>query len=173
MLFFFFFKQKTAYDMRISDWSSDVCSSDLVGLTTTSGIYFNEHLLKAADASGPRSAAMVLRNPAVDVAVLETARGGILREGLAFRHCQIGAVLNVAPDHLGTKGIETLADLANVKSVVVESVARQGHRVLNFDDPITRGMARHARGRVVWFSLEGGATRGGGLAEHIEIGRAT
>src|SRR3546814_3947549 len=92
---------------------------------------------------------MVLRNPAVDVAVLETARGGILREGLAFRHCQIGAVLNVAPDHLGTKGIETLADLAKVKSVVVESVARQGHSVLNFDDPITRGMARHARGRIV------------------------
>src|SRR3546814_7340166 len=81
-----------------------------VGLTTTSGIYFNEHLLKAADASGPRSAAMVLRNPAVDVAVLETARGGILREGLAFRHCQIGAVLNVAPDHLGTKGIETRSE---------------------------------------------------------------
>src|SRR3546814_4780114 len=95
MLFFFFFKQKTAYEMRISDWSSDVCSSDLVGLTTTSGIYFNEHLLKAADASGSRSAAMVLRNPAVDVAVLETARRGILRDGLAFRHCQTGAVLNV------------------------------------------------------------------------------
>src|SRR3546814_3529497 len=130
--------------MRISDWSSDVCSSDL----TTSGIYFNEHLLKAADASGPRSAAMVLRNPAVDVAVLETARGGILREGLAFRHCQIGAVLNVAPDHLGTKGIETLADLAKVKSVVVERVARQGTSVLNCTHPIQRGMARHGRAPV-------------------------
>src|SRR3546814_10575833 len=68
------------------------------------------------------------------------------------------------------KGIETLADLAKVKSVVVESVARQGHSVLNFDDPITRGMARHARGRIVWFSLEGGANRGGGLAEHIGAG---
>src|SRR3546814_13667008 len=109
---FFFFKQKTAYEMRISDWSSDVCSSDL----------------------------------------------------------QIGAVLNVAPDHLGTKGIETLADLAKVKSVVVESVARQGHSVLNFDDPITRGMASHERGRVVWFALDGRAHRGGGLAEPIGAG---
>src|SRR3546814_2662811 len=66
--------------------------------------------------------------------------------------------------------METLADLAKVKSGVVESVARQGHSVLNFDDPITRGMARHARGRIVWFSLEGGANRGGGLAEHIGAG---
>src|SRR3546814_18377697 len=82
----------------------------------------------------------------------------------------MGAGIKGAPDHLGTKGIETLADLAKVKSVVVESVARQGHSVLNFDDPITRGMARHARGRIVWFSLEGGANRGGGLAEHIGAG---
>src|SRR3546814_11512612 len=89
-----------------------------VGLTTTSGIYFNEHLLKAADASGPRRAAMVLRNPAVDVAVLETARGGIFRAGLSRGHCQIGEVLNVSPDHLGTQGLATLADLASGKSVV-------------------------------------------------------
>lgn len=141
-----------------------------VGLTTTSGVYFNEHLVKRADASGPRSARMVLQNPKVDVAVLETARGGILREGLAFDRCDVAAVLNVTADHLGLKGVDTLEDLAKVKSVVVESVSRHGYSVLNADDPFTARMARHAGGKLVWFSMSGAGQLSPDVRGHIEHG---
>ncbi|WP_303713188.1 Mur ligase family protein, partial [Brevundimonas naejangsanensis] len=87
-----------------------------VGLTNTSGVYVDGERIRAGDASGPRSARMVLNDPVVDVAVLECARGGILREGLAFDRCDVGCVLNVQPDHLGLKGVDTLEDLAKVKS---------------------------------------------------------
>src|SRR3546814_13374218 len=80
-------------------------------MTTTSGIHVGGQLLKASDASGPRSARSILRNPTVDAAVLETARGGILREGLGFDGADVGAVLNVTPDHLGLKGIDTLEEI--------------------------------------------------------------
>lgn len=141
-----------------------------VGMTTTSGIYFNGHLMLEADASGPKSARMVLRNPKVDVAVLETARGGMLREGLGFDSADIGAVLNVTPDHLGLKGIDTLEELADVKGIVVESVARRGHSVLNADDPMCVRISRHARGKLVWFSLEGGDQMPELLRRHIADG---
>ena len=113
---------------------------------------------------------MVLRDPTVEVAVLECARGGILREGLAFDRCDVGAVLNVQPDHLGLKGIDTLDDLAAVKSVVVESVSRRGVSVLNADDPLTLRMAEHAGGRVCWFSMRGGDDTPGFLLKHIGEG---
>lgn len=87
-------------------------------------IILNQTLMKKCDASGPKSARAVLGNPAVDVAVLETARGGILREGLGFDSADVGAVLNVSSDHLGLKGVHTLEELAGVKGVVVQSVAR-------------------------------------------------
>ena len=141
-----------------------------VGLTTTTGVYFNGHLMREADASGPKSARMVLRNPKVDVAVLETARGGILREGLGFDHCDVGAVLNVTADHLGLKGIDTVEQLAEVKSVVIESVARRGFSILNADDPLTVRMARHAGGRIVWFSAQGGDLLARHVADHIAGG---
>jgi len=141
-----------------------------VGMTTTTGIYFNEHLMVGADASGPKSARMVLRNPMVDAAVLETARGGILREGLGFDSADIGAVLNVTADHLGLKGIDTIEDLADVKGVVVENVARRGHSILNADDPMCVRIARHAGGKVVWFTLQGGARLPQAVAEHIRAG---
>ncbi|EQB06485.1 cyanophycin synthetase [Sphingobium indicum] len=141
-----------------------------VGMTTTSGIHVGGQLLKASDASGPRSARSILRNPTVDAAVLETARGGILREGLGFDGADVGAVLNVTPDHLGLKGIDTLEDLANVKAVVVESVARRGYSVLNADDPMCVRIARHARGTLVWFSLHGGDRMPEPLRRHIEAG---
>jgi cyanophycin synthetase len=143
---------------------------DNVGMTTTSGIYFNDHLLRPGDASGPKSARMVLANAKVDAAVLETARGGILREGLGFDLADVGAVLNVTPDHLGLKGIDTLEDLADVKGVVVESVSRRGHSVLNADDRMCRRIARHARGRIVWFSLYGGTLMRQRLKRHIGDG---
>ncbi|MGN7999252.1 cyanophycin synthetase [Sphingomonas sp. 22176] len=141
-----------------------------VGMTSTSGIYFNGHLMVEADASGPKSARTVLRNPAVDVAVLETARGGILREGLGFDGADVGAVLNVTADHLGLKGVDTVEDLAKVKGVVVESVARRGHSVLNADDPMCHRIARHARGTIVWFSLAGGRDMSDDLRRHIAEG---
>jgi cyanophycin synthetase len=141
-----------------------------VGLTNTSGVYIGDERISAADASGPKSARMVLRDPTVDVAVLECARGGILREGLAFDRCDVGAVLNVQPDHLGLKGVETLRDLANVKSVVVQSVSRRGVSVLNADDPLTLRMARRAGGRVCWFSVRGGAAAPAFLLQHIDDG---
>jgi cyanophycin synthetase len=138
-----------------------------VGLTNTSGVYIGDRLVRAADASGPKSARMVLTNPTVDAAVLETARGGILREGLGFDRCDVGCVLNVTEDHMGIKGIETVEDLANVKSVVIEAVSRRGVSVLNADDPLTVKMARHARGRLCWFSMRG---RQGPVDDHIAGG---
>jgi cyanophycin synthetase len=141
-----------------------------VGLTSTSGVYLNDRLIKPGDATGPRSARMVLRDPEVDVAVLETARGGLLREGLAFHEADVGAVLNIAPDHLGLKGIETLEDLAAVKSLIVETVSSHGASVLNADDPRTLEMAGRAGGQLVWFSLLGGEGMTHFLRRHIEKG---
>ncbi|WP_458389535.1 cyanophycin synthetase [Sphingomonas sp. F9_3S_D5_B_2] len=141
-----------------------------VGLTSTTGIYINDVLVAQGDMTGPKSARMVLRDPTVDVAVLETARGGILREGLAYDEADIGAVLNISADHLGLKGIETVEDLARVKSLVVETVSRRGTSVLNADDPLCVSMARRAGGRVTWFSLNGGADMPPHLRRHIDDG---
>lgn len=125
----------------------------IVGLTTTTGIYVDGNLVVAGDTTGPKSARAVLMDPTVDFAVLETARGGILREGLAFEECDIGAVLNVQEDHLGLKGIDTIEDLAWVKSLVVEVVAKHGHSVLNADDPLVLGMKEKAGGKIIFFTM--------------------
>jgi cyanophycin synthetase len=98
-------------------------------MTSTDGIVIDERLVFKADASGPKSARMVLQNPRVDFAVMEVARGGILREGLGYDRNNVAVVTNVAPDHLGMRGIDTLEQLADVKAVVVEAVpARRGCR---------------------------------------------
>jgi len=141
-----------------------------VGFTSTSGVYINDERVLAADASGPKSARMVLRDPTVEVAVLETARGGLLREGLAFDRCDVGACLNVQPDHLGLKGIDTLEDLAWVKSVVVEAVSRDGWSILNADDELCVRMRKRAGGRLCFFSLNGGEEMSGFLRRHVERG---
>ena len=125
-----------------------------VGMTSTDGVVIDERLLIRADASGPRSARMVLQNPRVDFAVFEVARGGILREGLGYERNDVAVVLNVQPDHLGLRGIDTVEQLADVKAVVVEAVPRDGHAVLNADDPLVREMRRRCSGQVVWFSME-------------------
>ncbi|MBC4018512.1 cyanophycin synthetase [Siccirubricoccus deserti] len=138
-----------------------------VGYTTTSGIYVDDALVSGGDASGPKSARTVLRDPTVEAAVLETARGGMLREGLGFNRCDVGTVLNVAADHLGLKGVDTLEDLARVKSIVAEAVHRDGHSVLNADDPLVAEMERHAGGRTVYFSLRGGADMPDFLRRHV------
>lgn len=141
-----------------------------VGLTNTSGVYIDDERLTTVDASGPRSARMVLRDPTVEVAVLETARGGILREGLAFDHCDVGMVLNITADHLGLRGVETVADLAKVKSVVTEAVGRRGVAILNGDDPMTLRIARHAGGRIAYFTLNGGPDMSPFLQKHLAEG---
>ncbi|HEY4546602.1 MAG TPA: cyanophycin synthetase [Pedomonas sp.] len=141
-----------------------------VGYTTTSGVYVNDELIGKWDASGPKSARMILRDPRVEAAVLETARGGILREGLAFDRCDVGAVLNVEADHLGLKGIDTIEDLAWVKSVVVETVHRGGFSILNADDPLTARMARRAGGRIVYFTIKSIDEAPDFVREHVRAG---
>jgi cyanophycin synthetase len=141
-----------------------------IGLTSTTGVYVDDVLVTSGDATGPRSARIVLRDPTVDVAVLETARGGILREGLGYQKSDIGAVLNISADHLGLKGIDTLEDLAWVKSLVVETVDRRGTSVLNADDPHCVRMARCAAGRIAWFSLHGGEDMPPVLRRHLADG---
>ena len=125
-----------------------------VGMTSSDGVVIDERLVIKADASGPKSARMVLQNPRVDFAVLEVARGGILREGLGYDRNDVAVVTNIAPDHLGIRGIDTLEQLAAVKAVIVEAVPRDGHAVLNADDPHVREMRRRCSGEVVWFSLQ-------------------
>ena len=125
-----------------------------VGMTSTDGVVIDERLVIKADASGPRSARMVLQNPRVDFAVMEVARGGILREGLGYDRNDVAVVTNIAPDHLGLRGIDTLEQLADVKAVVVEAVPRDGFAVLNADDALVRKMRRRCSGGVVWFSLQ-------------------
>ena len=125
-----------------------------VGMTSTDGVVIDERLVIRADASGPRSARMVLQNPRVDMAVFEVARGGILREGLGYERNDVAVVLNVQPDHLGLRGIDTVEQLADVKAVLVEAVPRDGHAVLNADDPLVREMRRRCSGQVVWFSMD-------------------
>jgi cyanophycin synthetase len=120
-----------------------------VGLTTTDGVYIDGQLTVKGDMTGPVAARMVLRDPSVDVAVLETARGGILRRGLGYRKCMVGAVLNIQSDHLGLKGVETLDQLAEVKRVVAEIATDTV--VLNADDERTLAMAEHSRAKHVCY----------------------
>ncbi len=124
-----------------------------VGMTSTDGIIIDERLVIRADASGPKSARMVLQNPRVDFAVFEVARGGLLREGLGYERNDVGVVLNVAADHLGLGGIDTVEQLAAVKQVVIEAVPRDGFGVLNADDPLVAKMSRACSGEIVWFTM--------------------
>ena len=107
-----------------------------VGMTTTDGIYINDDCVVKGDTTGPQSAKIVLADKSVDVAVLETARGGILRAGLAYDLSDVGVLTNISEDHLGLDGIKSLNDLYHVKSLVIESVKSNGYAVLNADDKI-------------------------------------
>ncbi|HUQ82864.1 MAG TPA: cyanophycin synthetase [Gemmatimonadaceae bacterium] len=126
-----------------------------VGFTTTDGVYLNNRLVIEGDMTGPFSANIILSNPTVDVAVLETARGGIIRAGLGFDECDVAVVLNVSADHLGLGGINTVEQLAEVKSTIAAVVKREGHAVLNADDPLVLGMGRRSPGDVVLTSARG------------------
>jgi cyanophycin synthetase len=123
-----------------------------VGMATTDGVYLGGEVAATGDMTGPWSAEMVLRDPTVDVAVLETARGGLVRSGLAFRSCNVGAVLNVAPDHLGLGGVRDLDDLARVKQIVAE--VAEDICVLNAEDERVARMARVTSADPVYVSLD-------------------
>ncbi|MGB6241471.1 MAG: cyanophycin synthetase [Castellaniella sp.] len=126
-----------------------------VGMTNSDGVYVGARRIDTGDCSGPRSARNVLLHPDVDVAVFETARGGILREGLGFDRCDVAVVTNIGiGDHLGLNYIRTVEDLAVVKRVVVESVAPGGMAVLNAQDPIVAQMASGCPGQVTYFARD-------------------
>ena len=129
-------------------------SGKTVGFTTTDGTYIQNQQIVSGDNTGPVSAQLVLKDPTVEVAVLETARGGIIRAGLGFDHCDIGVVTNVAADHLGLKDVNTLEDLARVKSVVPRSVSKKGFAVLNAEDENVYRMKELVDGNLVYFSMD-------------------
>ncbi|QDL37136.1 cyanophycin synthetase [Rhodoferax sediminis] len=126
-----------------------------VGMTNTDGVYVNGHQIDSGDCSGPKSARNVLMHPDVDAAVFETARGGILREGLGFDRCQVAVVTNIgAGDHLGLNYITTVEDLAVLKRVIVQNVAPTGYAVLNAADPMVHAMAPSCPGSIIFFAAD-------------------
>ncbi len=126
-----------------------------VGMTNTDGVYVNGRQIDSGDCSGPKSARNVLLHPEVDAAVFETARGGILREGLGFDRCQVAVVTNIgAGDHLGLNYITTVEDLAVLKRVIVQNVATDGYGVLNAADPIVAAMAPACPGKIIFFAAD-------------------
>jgi cyanophycin synthetase len=137
-----------------------------VGMTSTDGVYIDGRLSVKGDMTGPASARIVLRDPTVDIAVLETARGGLLRSGLAYRHCDVSACLNVSSDHLGLKGIDTLEQLAELKRVVVEVASDTA--VLNADDDLCLNMADYTKAEHVCYLTMNPAHAL--VKEHIQAG---
>ncbi|CAG0930936.1 partial Cyanophycin synthetase, partial [Planctomycetaceae bacterium] len=130
-------------------------SGKRVGMTNSDGVYIEGQRIDTGDCSGPKSARNVLMHPDVDAAVLETARGGVLREGLAFDRCDVAVVTNIGVgDHLGLNYITTVEDLSVVKRVIVQNVSPQGMAVLNAADPMTARMADACPGAVTFFALD-------------------
>ncbi len=138
-----------------------------VGYTTTDGIYIGNQMMMRGDCTGPVSAQFILKDPTVEFAVLETARGGILRAGLGFDHCDIAVVTNVQPDHLGLMGIDTVEQLAKVKGVVPETVWPDGYAILNADDNLVYRMRNDVECKIALFSLDENNPR---IVEHAERG---
>ncbi|MCP4458649.1 MAG: cyanophycin synthetase [Cytophagales bacterium] len=130
-----------------------------VGYTTTDGVYIQNRLMMTGDCTGPASAEFVLKDPTVDFAVLESARGGLLRAGLGFKNCDIGIVTNVSADHLGLKGIHSIEQLARVKGVVPETVFPEGYAILNADDDLVYEMRKGVKSNIAYFSLDENNTR--------------
>ena len=124
-----------------------------VGFTTSDGIYIQNHMMEKGDTTGPLSAEYILRDPTVEFAVFETARGGILRSGLGFSRCDIGIITNIQEDHLGISDIHTLEDLARVKSTVVKSVKKDGWAILNADDQQCIKIGTELSCNVAYFSM--------------------
>ncbi len=150
-----------------------------VGFTTSDGIYVQNHMLEKGDTTGPLSAEFILKDPTVEFAVLETARGGILRSGLGFSRCDIGIITNIQEDHLGLNDINDLKDLSRVKAVVANSVKKDGWAVLNAEDENCVEIAKTLDCKVAYFSLNEHCDvivnhcRTGGIAAIYENGFVT
>lgn len=150
-----------------------------VGFTTSDGVYIQNQLMMTGDCTGPVSAQFVLKDPTVDFAVLECARGGILRNGLAFQTCDIAVVTNISADHIGLGGIDTLEQMARVKGVVPETVTRNGYAVLNADDDLVYNLRKGLDCNIALFSMDENNPRilhhcnGGGVAAVYENGYVT
>jgi cyanophycin synthetase len=149
-----------------------------VGTTTSDGILVDERLVDAGDWTGPGGAAAILGRPDLDVAVLETARGGLVLRGLGYESNEASVFTNVSSDHLDLQGIHTLPQLAEVKSTICRVTRRDGWAILNADDPLVVGVARRVRCRIAWFSLDPDASglvgrhrRAGGRAYVLRDGR--
>ncbi|MFZ1328882.1 MAG: cyanophycin synthetase, partial [Chitinophagaceae bacterium] len=125
-----------------------------VGYTTSDGVYIQNQLMMKGDCTGPVSSTFVLKDPTVDFAVLECARGGILKSGLAFQNCEVAVVTNVAADHMGLGGIHTLEAMAKVKAVVPETVFPHGYAVLNADDDLVYKMKKDLKCNIGLFSMD-------------------
>ncbi len=138
-----------------------------VGFTTSDGIYIHNHMMEKGDTTGPISAEYILKDPNVEFAVLECARGGILRSGLGFKKCNIGIITNIQEDHLDLGDVHDLNDLARVKSVVVESVVPEGWAVLNGEDEQCLKIAKSLRCNVALFSMDENAPA---IVEHCKAG---
>ncbi|MGL5945285.1 MAG: Mur ligase family protein, partial [Sediminibacterium sp.] len=138
-----------------------------VGYTTSDGIYIQNQLLMKGDCTGPVSAQFVLKDPTVDFAVLECARGGILKSGLAFQHCDVAIVTNVASDHMGLGGINTIEQMARLKAVVPETVFPHGYAVLNADDDLVYAMKSALKCNIALFSMDENNPR---IQEHCKAG---
>lgn len=168
---------KTTTTRLISHFAKDAGYN--VGCTTTDGIYINGQLVHSGDCSGPSSAEAVLRDPLIDFAVLECARGGILRSGLGFDKCNISIITNITADHLGLNDINTLEELAKVKSVVARSTFDDGYAILNADDDIVYSMKEELDCNIALFSIHDDNPRvmahceEGGWAAIIEKGYFT
>lgn len=128
-----------------------------VGSATTNGIYFNNELIRSGDCSGPQSTRAILQHPKVDVAVLEVARGGIIRSGLGFQESSVGVLLNIGQgDHLGIDGIETIDDLFRVKSTVLKSIQKDGYGIVNANDEYIRSHVPFSScaSNLIWYSMD-------------------
>ncbi|MEO7265981.1 MAG: cyanophycin synthetase, partial [Ferruginibacter sp.] len=150
-----------------------------VGYTTSDGVYIQNQMMMKGDCTGPVSAQFVLKDPTVDFAVLECARGGILKNGLAFRNCDIAIVTNVTNDHMGLGGIDTIEQMAKVKSTVAETVFKHGYAILNAEDDLVYAMKKELSCNVALFSMDENNPRiikhckKGGLASVFENGYVT
>lgn len=150
-----------------------------VGYTTSDGVYIQNQMMMKGDCTGPVSAQFVLKDPTVDFAVLECARGGLLKNGLAFQKCDIAIVTNISADHMGLGGIDSIEQMAKVKAVVPETVIKTGYAILNADDDLVYGMRKELDCNVALFSMDENNPRivrhckGGGLASVYENGYIT
>jgi cyanophycin synthetase len=138
-----------------------------VGFTTTDGIYIDDQLVMKGDCTGPFSSRLVLKDPAVNLAVLECARGGILRGGLGFDHCDIAVITNIGEDHLGLQGINSIEQLARLKSVLAETVSPAGYAVLNADDPNVYNLKDNLSCRIALFSM---SAESPAIRQHVRQG---